>query len=84
MPNITVPPWLHVTLYLVSVAIVAATHLASSGNIVISAPVAAVLAYVLSVINSVDPETTAKKLPSSTLRRLADQKSVSDTQKPAA
>lgn len=79
--NITVPGWLHVTLYFVAASITAATHLISSGSIPADATVVALLGVALSVINSVDPQAVAKKLPSVTLLRLAEQKKLAESQK---
>lgn len=80
--NFTLPRWAHIVLYLASVAIVAVVHLASNGNLAISAPIAAVLTTLLTTINSVDPETVAKTLPAATLARLADAKKLAASEAP--
>jgi hypothetical protein len=72
--NLTVPRWAHVVLYLVAAIITAVTQLASSGNVAITAPVVALLGVLLTVINSVDPETAAKTLPAAKLAAMADAK----------
>jgi len=88
MPNIQIPKWLHVTLYFVAVGIVALTHLASSGSVVVTAPVTALLGLALSIITSIDPqavlakatpaqiEVAAKKLPPEALSRLAEYQKI--------
>lgn len=78
----TIPKWLHVLLYFVAAALVAVTQLASNGQVAITAPVTAILGFILTTINSVDPETVAKKLPTATLARIVDQKNLALAQKP--
>lgn len=85
MLNVQVPKWLHIVLYFVAAGLVALTQLASSGNIALTAPVTAALGFALTIINSVDPEVAAKKLPVATLARIVDQKNLAlAQQKPPA
>jgi hypothetical protein len=81
VPNIPVSKALHIVLYFVAAALLAITQLASKGQIVLTAPVTAILGFALSMITSVDPEVMAKKLPTSTLARIVDQRTLAAAQK---
>jgi hypothetical protein len=82
MPNFTVSKTVHIILYIVAAILVALTHLASSGNIALTGPVVAILGFVLSAINSVDPETVAQTLPAAKLAAMADAKRLSASEAP--
>lgn len=82
MFNITVTKPLHIALMVVSIILGGVVLLAAKGQITIEAPLLTLIAYVLSVINSIDPTTVAKTLPSATLARLTDAKKLSESQRP--
>jgi hypothetical protein len=82
--NLTIPRWLHISLYIVCVLLTAVLYQASKGNITLTGSAGALLSMLLAIINSVDPQTVlakaplehvevaAKRLPPATLARLAD------------
>jgi hypothetical protein len=82
--NITVSKPVHIALYIVACLLTALSHLVSHGDVKVSGSVAALMATVLTVVNSVDPaatlakatpaqlEVAAKRLPYEVLGRLAD------------
>jgi hypothetical protein len=72
--NFSIPKWAHITVYVLSVAIVTVTGLASKGDLTITGPVAGVFATILALINSVDPEDAASTLPAAKLAAMADAK----------
>jgi hypothetical protein len=72
--NVNLPKWAHVAVYVLSVAIVTVTGLASKGDLTITGPVAGVFATILALINSVDPEDAANTLPAAKLAAMADAK----------
>ena len=82
MPNFTIPKWAHLVVYLLSAAILIVTGLAAKGDFAITGPVAGVLATILSVLNSVDPEDIAKTLPAAKLAAMADAKRLTASEAP--
>ena len=82
MLNFTVSRPVHIVLMAVALILSGIVLLAAKGEVAIQAPVLTIIGYVLSTINSIDPTTVAKTLPSATLARLTDAKKLSESQRP--
>jgi hypothetical protein len=80
--NINLPKWAHVAVYVLSVAITTVTALVSKGDLALTGPVAGVLATLLALINSVDPEDSANTLPAAKLAAMADAKKLAASEAP--
>lgn len=62
IPQVTVPPWVHGTLYVIAAGLAVVIHLATNGNIKVDAADVALLGAVLSAVNSVNEEKVADKV----------------------